>query len=633
MLALRQFLTQLKQPVETPIEPELKADKQDKDRRIREEQDLSAGAVLEAVIADGQGTDSPQQGDLVYVHYSVCNAEGDLLYSTQAGDGGSGQPLAFLLEKGQRAPRAWELALQGMTQGACKRVKVQPHYGYQHSSCKMAPPDRVPAGEVLHFDLQLVNWYPAKQVRVCGEESDMFKRVLLESDKWEMARPPNEVTFSLEARTLAYNGHQCTGYQYYSVSADNSLQVQLGQGLLPSGLEAALGSMSKGEKAVFVLPALQMQPPSYAPQEGSSDSNGDGSNKQQPAQYVLPPPPAKAAQVEVCLQLHDLVQVRDMTGDGQVTKKRLLEGQGEFPVDCPLHDTTVRLHYRVRSLANGQPGPWLHDSKQAASSSTGEATSGAYNVVNGTATSSSSDDAEQWRARGGTVTPVEADTGCGELPEGLEMCIKLMVPGEVANARCQPKYAYQNHPDIPPGLDPTQPVEFQVQLISFEREGYWQNLGWAERWALAERIKEKGNALFKQKKYHYAHSRYTHLLRLIESTRDFEEQEQVEKADAYKATLLSNLALVTFQQGEYARCIEWCDKALQGEPDNAKVMFRKGKALSMKGDYEEADEHLAAAAEMDDSITADVEATRAANKQRAKAAQAKQKQDFKPFFS
>jgi hypothetical protein len=38
---------------------------------------------------------------------------------------------------------------------------------------------------------------------------------------------------------------------------------------------------------------------------------------------------------------------------------------------------------------------------------------------------------------------VEADTGAGELPEGLEMCVKLMVPGEVASAQCQPKYAYQ----------------------------------------------------------------------------------------------------------------------------------------------------------------------------------------------
>lgn len=31
------------------------------------------------------------------------------------------------------------------------------------------------------------------QVRSCGEESNVFKRVLVESSKWEMARAPNEV--------------------------------------------------------------------------------------------------------------------------------------------------------------------------------------------------------------------------------------------------------------------------------------------------------------------------------------------------------------------------------------------------------------------------------------------------------
>jgi hypothetical protein len=49
----------------------------------------------------------------VYVHYSVSSVEDDLFYSTWADEGGSGQPLAFVLCKGWRAPRAWELALLG----------------------------------------------------------------------------------------------------------------------------------------------------------------------------------------------------------------------------------------------------------------------------------------------------------------------------------------------------------------------------------------------------------------------------------------------------------------------------------------------------------------------------------------
>lgn len=47
-------------------------------------------------------------------------------------------------------------------------------------------------------------------------------------------------------------------------------------------------------------------------------------------------------------------------------------------------------------------------------------------------------------------------------------------------------------------------VEFEVLLVSFDREGYWQNMEWTDRWALADRLKDKGNALFKAKKYKFA---------------------------------------------------------------------------------------------------------------------------------
>lgn len=147
-------------------------------------------------------------------------------------------------------------------------------------------------------------------------------------------------------------------------------------------------------------------------------------------------------------------QVRDMTGDGGVVKKRLREGGGEFPVDCPLHDTTVRLHFRARQLpagGGGPPGPWLYDSRAAGGTAGGAAGSsgGSGSLVDDPAAGSGGGDADDAAsgsaaaAAAAAAGAVEADTGCGELPEGLEMALKLMVPGEVASAVCQPKYAYQ----------------------------------------------------------------------------------------------------------------------------------------------------------------------------------------------
>ena len=56
-------------------------------------------------------------------------------------------------------------------------------------------------------------------------------------------------------------------------------------------------------------------------------------------------------------QVPTRAQVRDMTGTGEVTKRRVREGRGEFPVDCPLEDCAVRVHFRVRRPGSQQVAP------------------------------------------------------------------------------------------------------------------------------------------------------------------------------------------------------------------------------------------------------------------------------------
>ena len=49
----------------------------------------------------------------VYIHLSVKSISGKLLHSTRREEGGSGLPVALVLGKGVRAPRGWEIGLQG----------------------------------------------------------------------------------------------------------------------------------------------------------------------------------------------------------------------------------------------------------------------------------------------------------------------------------------------------------------------------------------------------------------------------------------------------------------------------------------------------------------------------------------
>ncbi|GBF92152.1 peptidyl-prolyl cis-trans isomerase [Raphidocelis subcapitata] len=595
MAGLKKYLDQLRSlPEEVPIEPELKPERQKQDKKIREEQDLAAGAVMQAELAPGNAAGpAPRDGDLVFVHVTVKAASGAALFSTRAADGGAGHPIAFLLGKGRRAPRGWELALLAMRRGGRKLVRVGPAYGYSHPDCRMEPPPGVEPSQPLSFDLELLDWVEAERARATGDGEDLLKVVLTESTHWEMARAPNEVAFSLRASALAPAGGLGGGAAYFEPGSP--LSLQLGACALPAGVEQALATMSQGERSVVIVPAALMAPPPAAAAAG-----GDGGGA---AACVVPPPPQGAVQVQLEIELQQLVQVRDMTGDGGVLKRRLRPGRGEFPVDCPLNDTTVRIHYRARQ-AGGAGDAWAFDTAAAAGGGGG----------------------------GGGGAPLEVDTGCGELPEAVELCARLMVPGELARAVAQPRYAYQGRDDAPAGVRPEAAVEFEVELVDFEREGHWANLSWEERWALLDRLKARGNALYKAGKHKYASNRYQRILQLVDSTRDFEDQEAIDRSDGYKLAALGNLALCELGLGEGARAAEWCDKALKLEPDSAKFLFRKAKALSLKGDHEEADGLLSEAARLDPSIASDADRERAANRARLRAAEDRQRKGFGGFF-
>lgn len=117
-----------------------------------------------------------------------------------------------------------------------------------------------------------------------------------------------QVVFSLQLSCPAYDGAPGSSRKLSSVSADTPCRAQLGAGQLPPGLEAALCSMSKGEKALFVIPAADMQP------EQPSSSNGNATQQQQQPGVCIPQLPAKCAQVEAAIELLDLVQVRSKMG-------------------------------------------------------------------------------------------------------------------------------------------------------------------------------------------------------------------------------------------------------------------------------------------------------------------------------
>jgi FKBP-type peptidyl-prolyl cis-trans isomerase len=343
---------------------------------------------------------------------------------------------------------------------------------------------------------------------------------------WQTPRPPYEV---------AFQWHACTITEFVDPMNDaldwRAHSAALGQGVLPSGLEAAISSMAKGEVARCVLPATLLK-----------GATGDGTDLW--AAVVDEAAQRRHSRLHMCLRLTAFTEVRDMTGDGRVRhcrcsafcgrfvldargcvpprglchvavsqtsarkarhtcneslpmtllelllcharpghrgpvssspatwetlaarlastaskqqskvvqaiKRKTREGTGSFPVDAPIQDATVRMHYTINTPDGGaRAGPVLFDSRRLQGAPT---------------------DAE--------AAPMSVATGEGALPEGVEMALKLMLPGEACEVYLKSEdFGYLSCADEPPaGVPADQPLVFCIEMVGFDKQGHPQTM-------------------------------------------------------------------------------------------------------------------------------------------------------------
>lgn len=100
--------------------------------------------------------------------------------------------------------------------------------------------------------------------------------------------------------------------------------------------------------------------------------------------------------------------------------------------------------------------------------------------------------------------------GCGDLPDGVEACLRLMLPGETSRLDCTAAMAYSNSMLEPPtGISEADDVEFEISLHSFNRQSMWAGAQNAkEVIELGKSTKEIANVLYKKSKYKLARMKY-----------------------------------------------------------------------------------------------------------------------------
>lgn len=533
------------------LPPKKKSSKDDEKRK----RTMPPGSLMKAILRSGEGDARPVEGDLVIVHCGIRTVEGDLVESTRSEHGGKGVPMKYVLGKSKMLLGLAE-GIPTMQKGELAMFKMKPEVHYGEPDCPLTVPDNFPKEDELHYEIELVDFC---KVKVVTEDLGVLKKIIVEGQGWETPREPYEVkariTASLHNGKIVHQEHQ-------------PLSFTLGKAEMPKGLEMGIGTMSRGEKAVLFVSTAYLARSPLMPFETSED-----------------------LQFEV--ELVHFIQVRDMLGDGRLIKRRIVDGKGEFPMDCPLHDSLLRVHYKGMLL--NEENTVFYDTR----------------IDN-------------------DGQPLEFSSGEGLVPEGLEMCVRLMLPGEIALVTCPPDYAYDKFPrpsSVPEGAH----IQWEVELLGFEMPRDWTGLTFQEIMDEADKIKNTGNRLFKEGKFELAKAKYEKVLREYNHVNPQDDEEGKIFLNS-RNSLHLNVAACYQKMGENKKSIDACNKVLDGSPAHAKALYRRGMAYMLAGDFDEARNDFKAMISVDKSSEADANAALLKLKQREQEAENKARKQFKGLF-
>ncbi|XP_047345160.1 aryl-hydrocarbon-interacting protein-like 1 isoform X2 [Vespa velutina] len=153
-----------------------------------------------------------------------------------------------------------------------------------------------------------------------------------------------------------------------------------------------------------------------------------------------------------------------------------------------------------------------------------------------------------------------------------------------------------------------QDLEFTIELIQIILPNEYEKETWQmtedEKLKSVPDLKEKGNIFFREKDYDRASEMYAKAIGILEQLMLAEKPNDDEwlTLNKMKVPLLLNYAQCKLIKKEYYSVIEHCTTVLKIEPDNAKALYRRGKAYIGTWDEEKATKDLKKVAELDPSL-------------------------------
>uniref|UniRef100_A0AAG5DAB5 peptidylprolyl isomerase n=1 Tax=Anopheles atroparvus TaxID=41427 RepID=A0AAG5DAB5_ANOAO len=206
-----------------------------------------------------------------------------------------------------------------------------------------------------------------------------------------------------------------------------------------------------------------------------------------------------------------------------------------------------------------------------------------------------------------------------EVVQGLDMALKLMNEGEVAEVIVHARFAYgelgikepAETAPVKNSVPPNATITYTVELVSIKEEGDVEARSYASRKEIGNKKRLRGNFWMKRQEYNLAIQSYRRSLEylddtvsaggMMESGAGSVELSPTELQDLLedRMKVYNNLALAQLKISAYEAALKSVDHVLKCQPTNAKALYRKGKVLDAKGDTKGAITLLQKAATLD----------------------------------
>ncbi|KAH6828767.1 hypothetical protein C2S53_020224 [Perilla frutescens var. hirtella] len=274
---------------------------------ISPETHIGAKGLLKKIIQKGISWQTPIPGDEVEVHYSVSLQEGDYFDSSWE----RGIPFRFRLGQCE-VIKGWDEGIATMRKGERAVFTIPPELAYGETGS----PPLVPPNSTLVFDVELISWYPIRDV---SGDGGIMKKIVREGEGWATPNEPDEVL-------VKYVAEDEKGVVVSK--SDEGVEFSLTNGHLCPAMSKAVRTMRMGEKAELHVKF------SYGLNQTSRNDE-------------IPPPHQN---LTIHLELVSWNSVIDVNGDNTILKKITKKGEA---FDRPNEGSVARVVYLLKKLEDG----------------------------------------------------------------------------------------------------------------------------------------------------------------------------------------------------------------------------------------------------------------------------------------